>query len=93
MPGKTRFHLDSASHLLPLMHLNSRNLVVEKLQRFKASELSSNLIYSSVISLSKNDFKRIKNILIDAIKQSKEIIKDSPEEILGLFNLDFIEIT
>jgi len=92
LPGKTRFHLDSNSHLLPLMHLNSRNLVIEKIQKFKTSELSSNLIYSSAITLSKDDFKKIKNILISAIQDSKEIIKDSSEEVLGLFNLDFIEI-
>ena len=92
VPGKTTFHLDSSSHLLPLMHLNSRNLVMEKIQKFKTNELSSNLVYSSAITLSKDDFKKIKDVLIRAIQDSKEIIKSSPEEILGVFNLDFIEI-
>lgn len=93
VPGKARMHLSSDSHLLPMMHTNARQYVVEKLQHQKQEEYADNLIYSSMITLSSDDFNTIKEILINAIQEAKDIVRPSKEEVMGLFNIDFIKLT
>ena len=91
--GNSQLHLSPESPLLSHMHQNARQLVLEKLQRSEAKDLKNNLIYSSIISLSQEDFNRIKDILIVTIQEVKTIVHPSEEEILGVFNLDFISMT
>jgi uncharacterized protein (TIGR02147 family) len=91
--GGTYNHLSSDSHLLPMMHINGRQLAAETIQRMQQRDFSTNLIYTSTITLSRDDFNKIKEILIQAIQETKDIIRPSKEEILGVFNLDFIRLT
>lgn len=91
--GNSYIHLSPDSPLLPHMHMNTRQLVMEKLQRFEAQDLKDNLIYSSTITLSQKDFDKIKEVLIGTIQEIKSVIRTSEEEVLGVFNVDFISIT
>lgn len=90
--GLTTNHLSSDAPLLPLLHTNSRQLVIDRVNRLKKQDLADNIIYSSTITLSQKDFNKIKDILIETIKKSKSIIHDSEEEIMAVFNLDFIQL-
>lgn len=90
--GTTFSHITSSSHLLPLMHSNNRQLTIDTITRLKKQDFANNLIYSSIISLSEDDYNQIKEILISSIDKSKKIIKASKEEVLGVFNLDFIKL-
>ena len=49
------------------------------------------LHYSSVVSIGKEDLQRIREMLTKAIAEAKAVIKDSPEETLASFCLDFYE--
>lgn len=93
IPGNARMHLSSDSHLLPMMHSNARQYILERLSHQKQKDFSDNLIYSSMVTLSVEDFNKIKEILINSIQDVKDIIRPSKEEVMGLFNLDFIQIT
>lgn len=87
--GKTRFHLPHDSDLILRHHTNWR------LQALKAfdKKTESNLHYSSVISISQEDFQKIRGQLVDMIEKTKRVIKISPEETVVSFCLDFFKIS
>lgn len=91
-PGETRLHLDSKSYLTPLVHSNTRHFVIDKIAKLEQKDFADNLIYSSTISLSHKDYLKIKEKLIKTIKEIKTTIKDSKEETLGVFNIDFMRL-
>jgi hypothetical protein len=51
-----------------------------------------NLHYSSAVSLSKQDIMKIHSHLVDSIQQVKATVRDSKEEELYCFALDFFRI-
>lgn len=69
-------------------HTNWRLQAAESLDREQITDLH----YSGVVSLSTADVVKIKNIFLDSIKKSQEIIRDSKEQelcaiVIDLFNL------
>lgn len=82
--GTTRIHLDADSLQVRRHHYNWRSQSVISVDRgFK-----EDLHYSNVISLSKADKPRVKEILIKAIEECRAIIKESPEEDIQVITLD-----
>ncbi len=69
-------------------HTNWRLRAISSLSKGVPDDLH----YSSVITISKKDALRIREELIDKIKDLKTVIKDSVEEKLYSLNLDFFEV-
>lgn len=86
--GAARIHLGSESPLISKHHLNWR---LQAMQRF-SRRTSEDLHYSSVITLSAKDILLVKEKIVAAIRDVKEIVRDSKEEKLQCFSLDFFEV-
>ena len=50
------------------------------------------LHYSTVVTLSEQDFRKIKESLLQTIEEARETIRKSPEEKLCSFCVDFYEL-
>ncbi len=88
--GTTRIHLSSDSPMISKFHTNWRMLAIRSLEK---ENLNNDLHYSSVITISNEDFIKIKSMLVTCIEEVKMIIKDSQAEGVHSFNLDFFKIT
>jgi uncharacterized protein (TIGR02147 family) len=86
--GATRIHLESDSPLIAKHHANWRMQAIQALDR----GAEENLHYSSVVSVSKDDLLKIKSMLVQSIESAKAVIKDSKEETLCGFSLDFFNL-
>ncbi|MCM2323097.1 MAG: TIGR02147 family protein [Oligoflexia bacterium] len=87
--GTARVHLGNDSPMIAKHHINWRLQAMRALER---EDAQGDLHYSSVISISKEDVIRIKALLVKAIESAKAVIRDSPEEELHSFCLDFFRI-
>ncbi len=70
-------------------HINWRMKEIEKLN---LAQVQDKECYTSVICLSKSDLEKIRQILLTATQASKNIISDSPEEVLACFSWSLFEI-
>lgn len=86
--GVARLFLGKDSPMIKKHHTNWR------LQAMHALDLGidKNLHFSTVVSLSKSDLLAIKEKLVKAIEETRAIIKDSKEEKVCCFNLDFFDL-
>lgn len=50
--------------------------------------LASDLHYSGVITCSNQDLEKIREILIEAIQSIRNLVKDSKDETLAVYNID-----
>ncbi len=85
--GPTRLHLPNNSPLISKHHCNWRLRALQSLEKNDIADLH----YSSVVTLSKNDVKQIKETILAFIKESKGIIKDSKEETQYSLGIDFFK--
>ncbi|MGZ3775863.1 MAG: TIGR02147 family protein [Pseudobdellovibrionaceae bacterium] len=69
-------------------HTNWRLQSAESLDREQLTDMH----YSGVVSLSKSDVVKVKNILLEAVKKSQDLIKDSKEEELCAMVIDFFNL-
>jgi uncharacterized protein (TIGR02147 family) len=83
--GKTRIHLGAEAPEISKAHVNWRMQAVRSLENDRPEDLH----YSSAVTLSRQDIVRIKSELIKKIEEIKAIVKESPEEELACFNVDF----
>lgn len=81
-------HLRSESRKIVQHHLNWRTKCSELIQRGDVDGVN----YSSVISVSIKDAEKLQEKIIEFIKECKIIIKDSREENICTFCLDFMRI-
>lgn len=86
--GKSSIHLGSDSPLIVRHHTNWRLQTIRSLEKNR----KKNLNYSSVTTLSESDAAEVREILTRSIEKSKKIIKESPDERIYSFCLDFFEI-
>lgn len=87
--GTSRIHLAGDSPLISKFHTNWRMRAIQSLEK---DSLEEDLHYSSVITLSEADAKKIKSDLVKAIAEAKAVIKDSKEEGIHSFSLDFFRL-
>ncbi len=80
-------HLGADSPLISKHHLNWRMHAMRALERAGKQDLH----YSSVLSLGKADFQRIRERLVKEIEEIRKIVRDSPEEDLYVITLDWYE--
>lgn len=83
--GRTIVHLDGDSHHITKHHTHLRMKAIDSAALMDDSDLH----YSSVVSVSRDDFEKLKLILLDTLKKTRAIINPSPAEELCVFNIDF----
>ncbi len=84
-PGDVRIHLENDSPMISKHHVNWRLQAMRALDHETPSELH----YSSVISVAREDLPRIREVLVKAIEQARMIIKGSADEVIYCYDLDF----
>jgi uncharacterized protein (TIGR02147 family) len=86
-PGSKRLHLGKESPLIANHHVNWRLRAIDAIER----DPRAGLHYSSVVSLSRDDLPRGKEILVEAIERVKKLVRESKEETIASFCTDFYE--
>lgn len=86
--GISVIHLGNDSQSIYKHHTNWRLQAIESLEREDIYDVH----YSAVVTLSKADIKKIKNLLLEQLKENIEIIKASNEEELCVLNIDFFNL-
>lgn len=86
--GPTRIHLGSDSPMISRHHNNWRMLTAQLMHK----RLGTDLHYSSVVTMSNDDADKLRELIVQFIASSKEIIKKSKEEELFSLNLDFFKV-
>jgi len=87
--GQNRIHLGNDSPLVSKHHTNWRIRAIDSLDR----HVDENLHYSSVVTLSREDVDRIKSVLVGQIQDVKSIVKESEEEEVYSYCLDFFQVS
>lgn len=86
-PSKKRMHLGHDSSMIIRHHTNWRLNSLQSLE--SKPQTTTDLHYSSVVSLSKADVIVIREKLLQEIQNTKNVIKKSDEEELFAFHVDF----
>ncbi|MGZ3691712.1 MAG: TIGR02147 family protein [Pseudobdellovibrio sp.] len=81
-------HLEKASPLLPIHHVNWRLKSIEVIKE----NLGSNLHYSSTISLSYEDYDWVKSKLSLLLEELVDRVKKSPDETLAALSFDWYKL-
>lgn len=81
-------HLENTSELVLKHHSNWRYHAISKMQFLDKNDLH----YSACVSLSQNDVRRIKELILENLKKNIEIISSSKEETAYVFNFDFYKL-
>lgn len=84
----SRIHLPHDSPLISKHHMNWRIRTLRNLE----TRNDESLHYSSVVSISEKEAKIIRAKLLKSIEDNKKTIKNSPEEKLYSYCLDFFEL-
>jgi uncharacterized protein (TIGR02147 family) len=86
--GKTRIHLDRHSPLFPRHHSSWRMRSIQAVDE----EDRDNLFYSGVIGIAAADYQKLKEILLRAIENTEEIIRDSKEDEAYCIGIDLFKV-
>jgi uncharacterized protein (TIGR02147 family) len=87
--GTSRIHLGNDSPMISKFHTNWRMQAVRSLEK---ENFKNDLHYSSVVTVSDSDVVKIKSILVKNIDEIKSIIRESPEEGVHCFSIDFFQL-
>lgn len=82
--GVSRIFLEHGSPHLPRHHMNWRVKAMQKVERITEKEL----MFTFPLSISKNDFEKVREELAEVFKKVSGIVKDSPAEEIGCLNVD-----
>jgi uncharacterized protein (TIGR02147 family) len=86
--GETRIHVKRGSPLVRKHHLNWRLKAMTSLD----TDSRDDLHYSGVFTLSREDFGRIRDILLESLERAEPVLRASPEETMGALCLDWFAI-
>jgi uncharacterized protein (TIGR02147 family) len=86
--GKMHIHLGNDSENILKHHTNWRVKAIRSLEL----ESSKDMHYSSVVSMAKSDISKLKDLLIESLKNANNLIKDSKEEEVCCLNIDFFSL-
>ena len=86
--GVTKIHLSKDSPQIQRHHTNWRMQAIRAIDINEAADLH----YSTIVSMSKADVPRVKEVLIKAIEECRVIIRDSKEEKCQSICLDFFGV-
>ena len=88
VPGTTQMHLPKAS---PLIRQHHGNLRLKALDHIALGQ-SDGIHYSTVSSMSVSDAEKLQSKIVEWIAQYTGVVRDSPEETLVGFNVDFYSL-
>ena len=88
LQAMNKTHLGKDSYLISKHHANWRMQAVRSIE----NNLETDLHYSAITTLSKEDMFRIKANLVRAVEEANAVIRDSKEEIICGFCLDFFQV-
>lgn len=83
-----RLHLSRESAFIQRHHINWRSQALQSVEK----NLPQDLHFSTVIAIAKNDFEKIKEIMVQSIENCRTVIKPSPEEELYAITMDAFEL-
>ncbi len=86
--GPARIHLSSDSPMISKHHTNWKINALKSLDKIN----NENMHYSSVVTLSNEDFLKIKEILLKSIENIEPILRESKEEDIFSMSLDFYRV-
>ncbi len=86
--GQTSIHLGADSPLIGKHHVNWRLQAMQSLTKKAADGLH----YSSVVTLSEGDAMKLKEQIVSFLQELKKVVKQSKEEELRCFSLDFFRV-
>ena len=81
-------HLGKDSVHITRLHSNWRLHTIQNLDRSNTEDLH----YSAAVSLSQQDFQKVREIIIKSLNEAHKVIRPSREERLCLLAMDFYEI-
>ncbi len=87
--GSSHIHLSSDSPLISKFHTNWRLQAVQSMNTNNPQDLH----YSSIMTCSVADSKKIKEIMTRAIEDVRKIIKESKDEKCFSYSMDFFGIS
>lgn len=88
LPGQTQLQLENTNKLISTLHTQWRLKTVQNLERRLRTDLHS----STVITLSRKDAERVREILASAITSAREVVVGSDSEEIYAFCLDFFRL-
>lgn len=88
-PGEVRIHLPHDSDFIVRHHANWRIQSLKALDRATDKDFH----YSSVVSISQDDFFIIREMILKFIETTKKVVKDSKEETLASIGIDFFKVS
>lgn len=86
--GAARLHLGSDSTMISNHHSNWRMQAMRSLDRGANDDMH----YSSVVTMSKDDVVKLKLLLVEWLKEAKALIRESKEEEVHAFCVDFFKV-
>ncbi len=86
--GQKVVHLGRDSPFISKHHANWRLQALASLDRNRSSDLH----YSSVVTIGKSDVKKVREILVRAIEEVRATIKPSPDEALYCYAIDWFSV-
>jgi hypothetical protein len=86
--GALQIHLDSRSAHISRHHANWRQQAMLALELERIDDLH----YSAVVTLSKKDLLKLRELILDFLRQATSLIKSSPEEELSCLAIDLFAI-
>lgn len=87
-PGAASTHLEKNSAHIKKHHTNWRLKAIEACEDLSDEEL----MYSGNFSISKSDFAKLREEMLQTLQRFVKIVHDSPAEEIAQFNLDFFWI-
>jgi uncharacterized protein (TIGR02147 family) len=89
LPSTTQIYLGRDAAGISKHHTNWRMKAIESLDQ----ETTENLHFSAAISLSKEDYEKIRDNLAEKVQEAMSKVKNSKEEMLSVMNIDFFRLT
>ena len=86
--GVSKTHLESNSPLITRHHTNWRLKAVENFEKMNNEELA----FSAPLTISKKDFGKIKNDILEFIEKTSKTVASSQAEKLSCLNIDFFDV-
>ncbi len=90
--GPVRMHLGADSAMVSRLHANWRLQALQSLER-PVARASHDLHYSTVLTLSHEDAKRVRETLLRAVDETEKIFRPSPEEVVYCVGMDWFRIS
>lgn len=86
--GIARIHLEGDSPMISKHHTNWRIRAIQAVDSRKSDDLH----YSSVITIAKKDAYEVRSIMVKAIEEIRALVKESKEERIYCYLLDFFDL-